>query len=139
MKKVLVLLLAIFAICSCGKMEGNKDSLIGKWQLSSIEVETVYADGSVKKETRQPYNDSWEFKNDGTVRCIYSSGKIEEFTYSLDKENMILTIGSYQHTLKELSKTSLTTVDAVNFIDGETVKPFGKGMVYTYYRYDKII
>ena len=138
MKRIAILILVILFLYSCEKMGGNNNLLVGKWQLSSIEVETVYADGSIKKETRPLVNASWEFKNDGSVRCIDSSGKIEEFTYLLDKENMILTIGSQQHTLKELSKTSLTTVMSVNFIDGGTVKPAGKGTTNTYNRYDKI-
>ena len=70
---------------------------------------------------------------DGSVKCTDKKGSIKEYTYSYDKENQILTIGSDKITVKELTKSYIVTVNEINFVDG-TVKPAGMGVTY-YYNY----
>lgn len=138
MKKVFLFILTCFLLASCEKSESNSCLLVGKWQLVKYEQETIYANGNIVKTDGAIDGEVYRvFTNDGTVKCTDKKGTITEYTYSLDSENMTLTIGSEINVLKELSKTSFVTVSTTYFLDG-SVKPVGKGTTNFYYYWNKI-
>ena len=138
MKRVVLFILASLFLASCEKQDSNSSILVGKWQLVKSELETIYANGNiVKTDGTSDGEVYWAFTNDGTVKCTDKKGTITEYTYSLDSENMILTIGSEINVLKELSKTSFVTVSTTYFLDG-SVKPVGKGTSNLYNYWNKI-
>ena len=138
MKKIAFIILAFFCLLSCEKMEEDSNMLVGKWQLYKYEQETIYASGNIEKSSgTYDGTEYWDFHKDGSVKCTDKKGSIKEYTYSYDKENKVLTIGSDKITVKELSKSSLVTVIESHFIDG-TVKPAGVGTYYSYNHWRKI-
>ena len=137
MKKIALIFLAFFCLLSCEKMDGDSNVLVGKWQLVKYEMETVHANGSIEKSSgTYDGTEYWVFNKDGSVKCTDKKGSIKEYTYSYDKENQILTIGSDKITVKELTKSYIVTVKENNFVDG-TVKPAGMGVTYFYNYWQK--
>lgn len=138
MKKIVLFLLAFVSLFSCEKVGTESNVLVGRWQLVKYEQETVYANGkTVKTSQTIEGNEFRDFNKDGTVKCTDKTGSIKEYTYSLDRDNMVLTIGSTQMSLKELTKNTLVTIDSTIFLDG-SVKPVGRGTNYFYNYWNKL-
>lgn len=136
MKRLLILLMAALTAFSCEKQEGSDNPLVGKWQLIKIETEQVAHSGT-SRLTNTVENTFYVFNNDGTVKYYCKDGSIKEYVYSLDMENMTLTIGSSTHQVKELTKKTLIFFDTGQFLDG-TATPPAAGTIYSYSYLSKV-
>lgn len=138
MKKLIfptIIACAAIIIAACDKINGDSNTIVGKWETDRQVFETIYANGETDSRTESVTKKSyWDFKSDGTMKITDSQGKISEYTYSFDEESKSLTIGSTKHDVYEFSKNSLVIIYTQNFIDG-TVKPAGRGISnwYTYW------
>ena len=133
MKRITIIIFSLLFFASCEKLGTDSNVLVGKWHPISYEKVTVYASGKTEQSSgTYDRKDYWDFNNDGTVKCVDEKGSVKEYTYSLDKDNMTLTIGSNKIPIKEITRTSLITIDTVDFLDGYTVNPPGKGTSYLY-------
>ena len=132
MKRIVCFLIVSIAFLSCQKNgDASKDVLIGKWKLTKAETEQV-SRGESQIVTSSTYNNSYsQFNEDGTVKVFSEDGKITEYVYSYDKENMTLTIASHTRSIKELTNSSLITYETQQFVDG--TPEGGKAYFYSYY------
>lgn len=138
MKQIFIISIAFLCLVSCDKIGADSNTLIGKWQRMRYEMETIYADGSTRtSQGTFEVAEYWDFNKEGSVKCTDQKGKITEYSYSFDKENMVLTIGSDRINIKELTRNSLVTVSSGNFIDG-SVQPAGVGTTISYVYWSKI-
>ena len=129
MKRVLLISLLLF-LFSCEKEGRNSNILVGKWQLTKIVTEQVAHSGT-STTTIPVENTFYLFNNEGTVKYFSKDGSVKEFVYSLDSDNMTLTMGSTTLPIKELTKTSLVYYTTTQFLDG-TASPPAAGTTYTY-------
>lgn len=97
MKKIMVLLsivliLGLFGGCSTSNV---KEDILGKWQVDKVVTG--------KDEKPPEVAVYYVFKNDGKVEVYKEAEKIEDGTYSIDKEKLTISSGAdtteYQYKL----------------------------------------